>query len=165
MKEQKKLTIPHWKVISFLLVCFDIIGIAASFFLALWLRFDLRFDSIPNGYLQEYIYTIGPYIVFCIVVFWAFHLYSAIWRFASYRELRNIIIATIIDLAFYILGTNMFVGRMPISYYVFGIVIQFILTLGIRFSYRFVLLMRGRNNSKVESSTPTPASSTTALWS
>ena len=46
----------------------------------------------------------------------------------------------------------MFVGRMPISYYVFGIVIQFILTLGIRFSYRFVLLMRGRNNSKVEAS-------------
>ena len=35
-------------------------------------------------------------------------------------------------------------GRMPLSYYIFGIIIQFVLTLGIRFSYRFVLLERKR---------------------
>jgi len=35
---------------------------------------------------------------------------------------------------------------MPVSYYLFGIIMQFILTLGIRFAYRFVLLLVGRNN-------------------
>ncbi len=35
---------------------------------------------------------------------------------------------------------------MPISYYMIGIIIQLILTVGIRFSYRFVLLLRGRSN-------------------
>ena len=35
---------------------------------------------------------------------------------------------------------------MPVSYYLIGIVCQFSLTLGIRFSYRFILLLRGRSN-------------------
>lgn len=39
--------------------------------------------------------------------------------------------------------------RMPVSYYLIGIVIQFCLTLGIRFSYRFVLLLRGRTNKGI----------------
>lgn len=150
LENRKQFKIPHWKVISILLVCFDIVAIAVSYFLALLLRFDFRYGQIPNEYLNEYLYTILPYIVFCIAIFWAFRLYSAIWRFASYRELINLIISTLIDLAFYIIGTNLFVGHMPISYYVFGIVIQFILTLGIRFSYRFMLLLRGRNNSGKE---------------
>ena len=35
---------------------------------------------------------------------------------------------------------------MPVSYYLIGIVCQFSLTLGIRFSYRFIRLLRGRSN-------------------
>ena len=36
---------------------------------------------------------------------------------------------------------------MPVSYFMFGIIIQFCLTLGIRFSYRFILLLRGRRKA------------------
>lgn len=39
---------------------------------------------------------------------------------------------------------------MPISYYVIGTTVQFIATLGIRFFYRFVLLLRGRTNNEVQ---------------
>lgn len=39
---------------------------------------------------------------------------------------------------------------MPLSYYVFGIMIQFALTLGVRFSYRFVLLERSRQRKSEE---------------
>lgn len=152
MKEKKRFTIPHWRIISLLLVCFDILAIAASYFVALLLRFDFHYSSIPKEYLDGYFYTIIPYILVCVIVFWAFKLYSAIWRFASYRELRNTIFATLIDLVFYVVAASIAIGRQPISYYVFGILIQFILTLGVRFSYRFVLLMRGRNNSQVEAS-------------
>ena len=40
--------------------------------------------------------------------------------------------------------------RMPISYYFFGVIMQFGLTLGIRFAYRFVLLLRGRHQEESE---------------
>ena len=33
---------------------------------------------------------------------------------------------------------------MPVSYYLIGTVLQFCFTLGIRFSYRFILLLRSR---------------------
>ena len=39
--------------------------------------------------------------------------------------------------------------RMPVSYYISGIFIQFVLTLGVRFAYRFILLLRGRHNTEL----------------
>ena len=150
MNNKRKFKVEHWHFIAILLVCYDIVAIAASYFLALLLRFDFIFNKIPHNYLFEYYNTIWIYIIVCIVVFGAFHLYSAIWRFASFRELRNLIISTMIECAFYVVGTVLFVGRMPISFYVFGIVFQFALTGAVRFVYRFVLLMRGRNNNRSE---------------
>ena len=43
---------------------------------------------------------------------------------------------------------NLFVGGMPASYYLIGIVCQFCFTLGVRFSYRFILLLRSRTSKK-----------------
>ena len=43
---------------------------------------------------------------------------------------------------------NLFVGGMPASYYVIGVVCQFCFTLGVRFSYRFILLLRSRTSKK-----------------
>ena len=57
--------------------------------------------------------------------------------------------ATIITGAVYCAIVTVFIMRMPISYYIFGILIQFILTLGVRFSYRFILLLRGRKNTDI----------------
>ena len=45
---------------------------------------------------------------------------------------------------------HLFVQRMPVSYYVFGVLLQFAATLGIRFAYRFILLLRGRNHTGVK---------------
>ncbi len=44
----------------------------------------------------------------------------------------------------HIVGITIFWGRMPASYYLIGIMLQFFLTVGVRFSYRFVLLERNR---------------------
>ena len=44
----------------------------------------------------------------------------------------------------HIAGITIFWGRMPASYYLIGIMLQFFLTVGVRFSYRFVLLERNR---------------------
>ena len=134
----------HWELITLLLMVYDFTAILVSYFAALWIRFDCKFDSIQKDYLQTYFHTIWIYAIFCVVVFWFLRLYKSIWRFASYTELIRVIVGTGITGICHIVAVNCTVRRMPISYYAFGIMLQFCLTLGIRFAYRFILLLRGR---------------------
>ena len=141
----------HWKMISIFLGIYDALAAAAAFFLALWFRFDCKYSMIPEEFLIPYFKFIPFYMVFCIIVFWCLRLYRSIWRFASYSEFLRTIFATIVTFIFHCVAITVFLYRMPLSYYIFGIMIQFVLTLGIRFSYRFILLERGRllSNTKM----------------
>ncbi len=141
--------VEHWKIMVTYLTLFDLFAVAVSYFLALWIRFDCRFQMIPEEYLNPYKSTIVYYAVFCVAVFWFLRLYKSIWRFASYNELIRMTIATGITLVCYMTAMGMFVMRMPISYYFFGIIIQFCLTLGIRFAQRFVILLTGKRQEAV----------------
>ena len=147
---KKKFHPEHWQIMAVYLMVYDFIAIASSYFFAMWIRFDCRFQSIPAEYLDAYFDTIWIYGVFCILVFWGLRLYKSIWRFASYSELMRMTAATGITWLCYIAATSMITGRMPISYYFFGVIMQFGLTLGIRFAYRFVLLLRGRHQEESE---------------
>ena len=147
-KEKRKHFIEHWEVVTLLLMIYDFLAVTVAYFAALWIRFDCHFHSIPLNYLHAYYQSILIYAACCVLVFWLLKLYRSIWRFASYSELMRTILATVITGAGYFLIMMLLVERMPISYFLFGIVIQFCLTLGIRFSYRFVLLLRSRNNSE-----------------
>ena len=84
------------------------------------------------------------YAIFCVVIFYIARLYKSIWRFASYSELVRMIFVTIITSTIHVIVMTNFVSRMPVSYFVIGTTLQFCLTLGIRFSYRFVLLIRSK---------------------
>ena len=151
MKEglkNKKKRMEHWQVVTLLLVAYDFLAVAVSFFAALWIRFDCRFSGIEANYLQAYRHTILIYAGFCVVVFWFLRLYKSIWRFASYSELLRVILATGITGIVHIVGMTGFVQRMPISYFVFGMLLQFGLTLGVRFAYRFILLLRGKRKTE-----------------
>ena len=143
-KTKKKLE--HWEVVSLLLMVYDFTAILVSYLAALWIRFDCKFDGIQEAYLQTYFRTIWIYAIFCVVIFWLLRLYKSIWRFASYAELIRVIMGTVVTGLIHVIGVTACVQRMPVSYYVFGIIIQFCLTLGIRFAYRFILLLRGRRN-------------------
>lgn len=142
--------VEHWQVVSIGLVVYDTIAVTLAFFLALWFRFDCRYTMIPSEYLSAYYKFLLIYVVFSIFVFWRMRLYNSIWRFASYSELLRTIVATGITFVFHCIGITVLFGRMPLSYYVFGIMIQFALTLGVRFSYRFVLLERSRQRKSEE---------------
>lgn len=141
-KIKKKLE--HWQKISYGLMIYDAIAIIMSFFSALWFRFDCQFSQIPEEYLEPYYKFILVYVVFCIIVFRYLRLYHSIWRFASYSELLRCMASTMITGIFHMVVTILFVARMPLSYYFFGTLIQFCLILGVRFSYRFILLERSR---------------------
>ena len=143
-QKKPKKKIEHWHVISAGLILYDVCAAAGAYFMALLLRFDWKFSMIPANYLAAYRGFVWIYIIFVLVVFWHTRLYNSIWRFASYDELLHIMFATIVTFLFHTIGITILFCRMPVSYYIFGVVIQFLLTVGIRFSYRFVLLERKR---------------------
>ena len=128
------------------LTLYDIIAVNLAYFLALWLRFDCKFSSIDERYLQNYIYFAAIYTVFCLGVFWALHLYKSIWRYASFTELMRVLTSSFLTAVFHAAAITLLFGRMPASYYLFGALIQFLLIIGVRFSYRFILLERSRRS-------------------
>ena len=138
--------IKHWHIITIALMIYDIIVINMSHFCALWFRFDCQFSKIPEEYYTAFLKFAPIYTVFSLVVFWNLRLYKSIWRFASFSELLRTINATLITLIFNSIGITLLFQRMPISYYLFGAMMQFLFVLGIRFSYRFVLLQRKLKN-------------------
>lgn len=150
MSKGSKRKIEHWQVVRLLLMAYDFIAVIVSFGIALWLRFDCKVTSVEPQYLTNYTKTIIIYALFCLVVFWFLRLYKSIWRFASYSELMRVILATVVTGVIYTGSLLIFNLHMPVSYYVIGITVQFIATLGIRFFYRFVLLLRGRTNNEVQ---------------
>ena len=145
---RRKKRIEHWKVVTGILMVYDFMTICFSYLLALLVRFDFKFSSIEPKYLQGCYKSVLFYALFCVVLFWFLKLYKSIWRFASYSELLRVILATAISGLIYPLIMNLFVGGMPASYYVIGVVCQFCFTLGVRFSYRFILLLRSRTSKK-----------------
>ncbi len=150
MTKGSKRKFEHWQVVRLLLMVYDFAAVIVSFGIALWLRFDCKVTSVEPQYLTTYTKTIIIYALFCLVVFWFLRLYKSIWRFASYSELLRVILATVVTGVIYTGSLLVFNLHMPISYYVIGITVQFITTLGIRFFYRFVLLLRGRTNNEVQ---------------
>ena len=127
---------------SALLVVYDVIAVNLSYFLALWLRFDCRFSSITEVYLSAWTRFIPVYSLVCILVFVLLRLYRSLWQFASYFELLHVFYASLITTAAHVIGITLLFQRMPVSYYCIGPVIQFLLVLGVRFFYRFMLLLR-----------------------
>ena len=129
----------------------DLLCIAGSFFLALWMRFEFRLGAIPQMYLNEYLKIIGPWIVICLVVFQLFRLYNSIWSFVSIDELFRIILAYGVLLAAGLAYVLILKIDMPRSFYFAGFIMSFMSTTALRFSYRFMRqLMAGISTEKSE---------------
>ena len=133
--------IQHWQVISALLVVYDAIVVNAAYFGALWLRFDCQFSRIPEIYYGSWLRFAPIYTVCCLILFTRMRLYNSVWRFASYTELIRVVIASVISAVVHTAGITLWLRRMPMTYYVFGALLQFVLVISVRFSYRLVLLL------------------------
>ena len=140
----KKFHVEHWHVIAIMLNIYDALAVTMSYLAALWIRFDLQFSTITPVYLDAWKSFAPIYAVFCLLLFWKLRLYRTIWRYASFNELVRTIAASIICFVFHTVGITVLIRRMPISYYLMGPIIQFLLVIWIRFSYRFILLERSR---------------------
>lgn len=148
--QQNKQGFFHGYRVTLYLIVYDALVVNFSYFFGLWLRFDFKYSTIPEIYLDAFLKFAPLYTVFSIIVFWALRLYKSIWRFASFTELQRVTQASFYTTLFQILGITCLFCRMPISYYMVGAVMQFVLMTGMRFSYRLILLERSRRSKEEE---------------
>ena len=144
----------RWVKISLLLMVLDIIIVVLAYGAALIVRYDFKYSSIPFDIIINYIKYIPADIVLTVFVFSCFRLYRSIWKFAGFTELWKGLLATfIINLSK--LGIHMIMDvEFPIAYYVIGWMLLCAGCVGLRFSYRFIRLMRSsrhqpRNNTGI----------------
>ncbi len=149
---KKRFVLLHWHKVVLCLMVYDILAMCGAYFFALWMRFDCNFSEIPAHFLSSWMLFSPIYALFSVIAFWLLRLYQSIWRFASYTELKKVIIASIITTVFHAAGITVLFQRMPISYYLIGAGVQFALVLFVRFAYRFVNLERHSRAKAMERS-------------
>jgi len=141
MRKEKK-PIEHWMLINTGLVVFDFIATYVSYYLALLLRFDMKFPNVQEKFMmgaQDSILYVAIFVVLCT---WLFKLYNSIWRYAGVAEIVRGFACVLVVTIFNVIITSQFFTRMPISYYFIGGLVLYALCLSARFSYRFFLLIR-----------------------
>lgn len=148
-----------WNVIAkdLWIVLLDILAVNASYFLALIVRFYVNFVFLPSEshYLVAFRQFAPFYTILAIAVFAAFGLYGGMWRFAGINDMNRIILATICTSVIQIVGSALFVLRMPITYYVIGTLLQFVFVCLIRFSYRILLVEKKKVANRKHPIVPT----------
>ena len=127
----------------------DIIAVNLAYFLALMIRVSISdIGGIFNtrGGVSVYyaaFYRFAPwYTLICIVVFMLFRLYGGVWRLAGVNDLHRILGASLVTCVLQVLGSWLFVRRMPVTYYVIGAFLQLLFITGIRFGHRVIAAER-----------------------
>ena len=132
------------------IILLDIIAINVAYFLALLVRFFVGGKFYTSLRELPYVYSkFAPfYTVFCIIVFFIFRLYGGMWRYAGVSDINRIIVASVVTTAFQVVGTLIFVQRMPLTFYFIGAALQFFFVASIRFAYRIFVIERRRLEKK-----------------
>lgn len=136
----------RWLLIRVGLMVYDILAVSAAYFFALMVRFYVNneFHAMAVKYIPAFLQFAPFYAVCCLVVFAGCGLYNSLWKYAGMHDLNRIAVSGFITCAIQVVGTLLFVRRMPVSYYVLGAVFQLALITASRFSYR-VLLIEARH--------------------
>ena len=152
---KKRFGLEHYQIINIGLVIFDIVAVNAAFFLALWFRFDCSFEAMERvpEYYDPFRHFAPFYTVIYIAVFVLCKMYRSVWRYVSFTELARCLKATAITFIVQVAGTMLFFRRMPVTYYCLGIMLQFLFTLGIRFSYRIFLIFKRKQMYQIDGAT------------
>lgn len=137
-----------------LLVVWDAVCINLCSFAALFIRYELNWgrfirsgitDDYPNGYVTTLQELIIINTIVTLIIFTLFRLYNSLWRYASLGEVLNIAIACGLSAVVHFLTVFGTYRRLPRSYFVIYLLLLFVMTLVVRFSYRIVRLLYNEN--------------------
>ena len=141
-------------IYRFLLLIWDAVCINLCSYAALFIRYELKWDKfIKSGisieYPHGYITTLQEMMVIntllTLIVFALFRLYNSLWRYASQSEVINIALACGISTVIHFLTVFGTYRRLPRSYFFIYLMLLFIMTVAVRFSYRIVRLLYNEN--------------------
>ena len=132
------------------MVIYDIVAVNLAYFIALLVRFyvNFEFNEWAVKYVPAFLEFAPWYTAFCVIVFAAFKLYNSRWRYAGLADLNRILLACLVTCVGQVVGSLMITMRMPVTYYVIGAVLQFVLITISRFAYRIVMLEMERARAK-----------------
>ena len=145
---KNRFKLEHWKKIAAGIALYDMVVVNAAYFFALLLRFDFRFSLIETKYVVAWTHFAPVYAILCLAVFILTGMYKSIWRFAGMNEFYRTLAVSLLMSVVHVVVTLLFYERMPISYYAIGAMLQFVLVLGIRFSYRVVLPILNKSGKR-----------------
>lgn len=138
------LKIPVNRIIA--LVLMDIMSIVVASFVAIYIRFDFKFNGIPGEYLIKFEHILPYNILLTLLFFTIWKLYKSVWRYASATELINIVFATTCASVAQTVLCRVINEGMPRSYYVLYWFLLFGMTCLIRFSYRILRLINSKRS-------------------
>ena len=131
----------------FFLALVDIVLVIVNMYLSLIMRYEFQYDTIR----YEHIGSVQRYmlinIVTTIVIFWIMKLYRSVWTFASTHELLLIGGASVAVTALQALGMQFLQLKVPRSYYIFFFGLMLLTTVGTRFSYRALRILKQKLKS------------------
>ena len=138
------------------IVLLDIIAVNAAYFLALLVRFYVNgeFRTTVNYLIGDWAKFAPFYTILSILIFAAFRLYGGMWRYAGINDMNRIIGASICTAIIQVVGTCLFIRRMPITYYIIGAILQFLFVSLIRFGYRILLVEKKKVADRKTPSVP-----------
>ncbi|MBP5261938.1 MAG: polysaccharide biosynthesis protein, partial [Clostridiales bacterium] len=131
-----------WVRNAILVGIIDVVAVWAAYFMALILRFDLQFSNIPQTYLGMYVKLMPIWCTVTVLVFFIMKLYHSIWSFISLEEGVTVVTSYLIIVPVCVVLSLVLDMRMPISFYFAGAIFGMMLHVGIRFSYRFLRMVR-----------------------
>lgn len=122
----------NWKLLPYVLL--DVALINAAAFFALFARFEFSISELLQyKYLSVIRAVWAPGTLVCIVSFICFHVYSSMWRFASFKELMETGVASVVGSAFYMLVVFIFGKSLPRSFFFLFALVLFIFVCASRY--------------------------------
>ncbi len=129
------------------LAIFDIAAIYLAAFFTLFIRFEFTINDNFTHYFDIFLNNSALVIVITLSVFYIFKLYSSLWIYASFVELKNIgkacVFSVLIQIAISSFTNNKILG-MPNSYFIIYPLILFAIIFISRFIYREIRDIRNR---------------------
>jgi FlaA1/EpsC-like NDP-sugar epimerase len=122
----------------------DVVTLCSSYMVALWVRFDMQFGTIPPKQLQVLWQFMPILVLTTLIVYYGLRLYHSIWRYAGVHDVARavaayILLLPILAIEIYALGVS-----LPRSVVFIGYVLSFGCCVGIRLSYRFLRMLSRR---------------------
>ncbi len=155
-----RFAVKKWIVIAVALGLLDLIIINASYLVGLLISYNFDLTLITRADVLASL-TVSLIITpFALLLFMFLRMYNSVWRFVGIKDLVRFTSAVLIVGLIDCLAISIFYKVMPFGYYLTGILIQIILIVGSRCSYRMFLELRnyksvaprwasGKNRSRV----------------